>query len=268
MALDSGIAKMGIFAFVFLIAFVGIMSLVPSGFNANLKDYSNPASQIPEYWNGVNLLGYNFTEIWNTTLTKYLGDTSQSFEIGGRDMTIDTYIGITTDYIRMMHRYGLGLIFHEDMFWYNQKGIQKSYSSGYQNQVVDSIIINDEYKTNNNLVYKVLCKGEGGAWLLGSSSYYYVTAILTFNQTLYNTPDEAWDNDELDILIGIDPQNISVTKDIWALISALLSFNTLEIFGTTEPFAVVLNWIACSFIYGAIVIFVGAIFLELFPDWL
>jgi len=50
--LDSGIAKMGIFAFVLLLTFAGLCSIIPSQFVYGYE-YGNPSDKIPESWNGI-----------------------------------------------------------------------------------------------------------------------------------------------------------------------------------------------------------------------
>lgn len=268
--LDSGIAKMGLFAFIFLIAFVGFLALIPSGMIANVKEYGNPAEAIPDSWYGTSLEGYNFTETWNITLDAE-GLKTEYFNIGNREMFFDYQHGYQVLYgwngfMRMSYRYGLGLWFHDDMRWINSKGIRVS------DYVIDAETfttsqIEEQYEQKET-VFKVQCLGKGGAWLLGSSSYFYVTAILGWNTTLYASPTIAWNNGDLNVLVGINPQNVSFARDVWFLLTSIMTFNTAEVFGSTEFWAVILNGIVCSFIFGSAIIFATAVALEVLPDWL
>ena len=265
MALDVGIAKIGIFCFVFLIAFGGILALMPSGFSPEtLKDYSDLSSKIPDEWNGVSLEGYNFTETWNVTLISF-HSANEYFTIGNRPLCL-YYSHSFGGVVRLFYTYGLGLLFHDDMQWFNSKNERVSYFgwSGNNVEVFDTDHMNEQYEQEET-VFKVLCLGKGGAWLLGSSSYFYVTAILSFNITAYDTPLEAWDNNDLNVLIGINPQNANLSRDIWFMVTSILAFNTVEIFGTNTPntWQYILNYIISGAIWAGILIFAGVIALEI-----
>jgi len=251
MPLDSGIGLMGVFAFILLVAFAGIISLIPAEF-ANATDYPNPAEKVPESWNGIQIGGYNFTESWNITMTN--DDVSYYFDIGGRNLRFSTNTLLyKPSHIRLFHRYGFGLLWEEAMDWYNT-----------DNENLGSTIyttnLDETYEEYGNLEFEVICLGLGSG-----SSYFKVISLLSFNTTTYDTPYDAWYNDDLDILIGINAENTNYQKDIWYLISNLLTFNTLYVFGTTELFAQILNGILASIIYGCIIIFATAVILEVIP---
>jgi len=253
MPLDSGIGLMGIFCFVLLISFAGIISLIPAEF-VNTIGYSNPADKVPETWNGIELGGYNFTagNIWNITMTN--NDVSYYFDIGGRNLRFATNtILFKPSHMRLFHRYGFGLLWEEAMDWFNTDNEDLS-------SVIYTTILDETYEEYGNLEFEVICAGLGSG-----SSYFKVTSLLSFNTTDYDTPTEAWTNDDLDILIGINAENTNYQQDIWYLISNLLSFNTLYIFGTTDLFAVILNGIIAGFIYVCVIVFATAIILEVLP---
>lgn len=251
MPLDSGIGLMGIFAFVLLVAFAGIVSLIPTEF-VNAIDYPNPSDKVPESWNGIQIGGYNFTESWNITLIN--DETYYDFDIGGRNLRLSLNKKILQpNYIILYHRYGFGLLWTEAMDWFNTN-----------NEDLGSTIYNtnfdETFEEFENLEFEVICLGKGSG-----SSYFKVISLLSFNTATYQTPSEAWTNDDLDILFGINAENTNYQKDIWYLISNLLTFNTLYVFGTTDVFAIILNGIFASFIYGCILIFATAIILEILP---
>ncbi len=248
--LDSGIAQMGIFAFVLLIAFAGLITIIPAEFS-NTITYNSPIEKIPDTWNGIDIGGYNFTDSWNTTMTN--DDVSYYFDIGGRNLRFSTWTLLTVpSHVRLFHRYGFGLLFEEAMDWYSEN---EDLGSTIYKETFDEI-----YDELGNLEFEIVCLGLGSG-----SSYFKVIGLLSFNSTIYSTPTEAWTNDALNILFGINAENTNYQQDIWYLISNLLTFNTMYVFGTTEVFAVILNGILASIIYGAIVIFATAVILEVLP---
>jgi len=259
--LDSGIAKMGIFSFILLIAFAGLISIIPAELN-NTITYGSQADKVPDSWYGISLGRYNFTEVKNYTLT--LTDDLKAFDIGGRNLLLEWDISdiIYTRDLRLYHRYGLFYILgqKEAMDWYNDNNFNLG-------SLISYINLNDNYNDfgiieNKTafLDFEVICLGLGSG-----STYFKVTSILSFNSTAYTTPEEAWNSEDLNILIGIGAENANYQQDIWFLISNLLAFNTLYVFGTTELFAVILNGIIASFVYVNIIIFATAIILEVLP---
>lgn len=246
--LDSGIAKMGIFAFILLVAFAGLISIIPAEF-ANTQEYGNPANKIPETWNGIDIGGYNFTDSWNTTLTNEGADYYPA--IGGRNLRVSTRTVYFQPVVRIFSRYGFGLLWEEKLEWWTDENLGGD---------IYASTLDEVYEDYGELNFECICLGLGY-----TSSYYKVTSILSFNTTLYNIPSQAWANDDLDILIGINAENTNYQKDIWFLITNLLTFNTLYVFGTTDLYAVILNAILASIIYAPIIIFATAIILEVLP---
>jgi len=200
----------------------------------------------------IQLGGYNFTESWNITMTN--DDISYYFDIGGRNLRFSTNtLLFNPSHIRLFHRYGFWLAWEEAMDWYNADNEDLS-------SVIYTTILDETFEEYGNLEFEVICLGLGSG-----SSYFKVVSLLSFNMTDYATPTEAWTNDDLDILIGINAENTNYQKDIWYLISNLLAFNTLYVFGTTELFAVILNGIIASIIYICVIVFATAVILEVLP---
>jgi len=257
MPLDSGIGLMGVFAFILLVAFAGIISLIPTEF-ANAIGYTNPMDKVPDTWNGVDIGGLNFTDSWNITITKQ--DAIYDFDIGGRNLRYATYkYFISPSHMRLFHRYGFKLFWEEAFNWHTQA--EDLGSILYTTNVNE---VYEEYGTiiTNNATFQLnlICLGLGQG-----STYIKVTSIFVFNATAYETPTDAWYNNDLNVLFGIDAENTNYQQDIWYLMSNLLSFNTLYVFGTTETFAVILNGIIAGFIYVCVIVFATAVILEILP---
>ena len=259
--LDSGIARMGLFAFVFLIAFAGIISLMPNEMNSYGYDYQygNPKDKIPDSWNGISLGGYNFTDSWNFTIStdnQWFADN----DIGGRNLRFySTHNYLGEKYLILTHLYGFGLLWEEDLNWFNKNNEQVSYLVGIR-QHMDYTALNENFEEFGNMEFEVICEGLGSG-----STYFKMITLFSFNTTLYSTPTLAWDNSALEILIGINAENTNYQKDIWNIISNLLTFNTVAIFGTNELYAIVLNGIISAIIYSAVIIFATAVILEVLP---
>ena len=174
MALDSGIAKMGIFAFVLLVAFAGIISIIPIEF-VNAVDYGNPADKIPETWNGIEIGGYNFTDSWNTTLTTS-SDTELN-DVGGRNLRLSWIVTTVpyNKYLQISHRYGFLLILNEDLEWYNTEGERVDYMIGI-NTFIGYEELNENFEEYSNLEFETICKGLGSG-----SSYFKLTVLYSLN---------------------------------------------------------------------------------------
>lgn len=261
MGFDSGIARMGIISIMCLIIFAGLVALIPFEFNANAKEYSDVSKQVPDVWNGISLGSFNLTESWNTTLN-WNSPIERGFDLGNRNLGLqeEYHIG-SIQGLRLWHKYGAGLIYTELMDWYDLDMILIRASELRSNN------LDDEFEQNNNLFYKVQCEGQG-VGLLGSSTKFFVYAIFSFNQTVYDLPSDAWYNNDLDILVGINPEQSGMGNDILFYLTALLTFNSYQVFGTTDLWAVYLNGIISSFFWIPSIIFVAVLTKELVSDWL
>jgi len=180
-------------------------------------------------------------------------DVSYYFDIGGRNLRFATNTLLTVpSHMRLFHRYGFLTLWEEAMDWHTEQDNLGS--------VVYTTNLDETYEEYEKLEFEVICLGLGSG-----SSYFKVIALLDFDIDTYVTPTNAWFNDDLDILIGITAEYSNYQKDIWYLISNLLAFNTFYVFGTTELFAVILNGIIASVIYGCAIIFATAVILEILP---
>jgi hypothetical protein len=250
---------MMIFAFVFLGAFVAIIGLTPAELVSAGKEYSAFGSDVPDVWNGINLLAYNFTGAWNFTLSASASGT-EYFDVGGRNLALDWLHGFGTGRLRLSHRYGFGLLWHEDMNWYNKEGFQKSWESYGLGQIITTAELDEDYEAHDSIQFTVVCLGLGSG-----SSYFKVTALLAFNETAYTSPSNAWDDSHLDILVGIEFSDANTAMNAWYLMTQLLTFNTVEIFGTATPEAVALNLLMALPFYASIGFIATAIILEILP---
>lgn len=254
----TGIGKMLIFVFVFLGCFVTLLALIPNQFAIATKEYSTFGSTIPDVWNGIDLLAYNFTGAWNFTIPA--GEGWENFDIGGRNLRFD-YVNtaLKGKYLRLYHRYGFGLLWNEAMDWYNREGILKSYQQA-GSATIGEYQLDEEYATYGDMKFNVICLGLGGG-----SSYFQVTTLFAFNTTLYSSPTEAWDNSALDILIGITFDQSSTALNAWYIVTSLLTFNTLEVFGNTGASAIAMNFILALPFWASIAFIAFVILMELIP---
>lgn len=250
MAFDSGMAKMLIFCFVFIGAFALMLPLIPGEFAVSTKEYDEASDTVPDTWYGRSLIRYNFTGGWIETLDDF--EVGLDNSTGGRNLRLawDEVLYPTGHIVNLFHRYGFNLWWTEAMDWYNRAGELVSFSYGGVATLHETAIDADyvDYGTNST-EFDVVCLGLGSG-----SSYFWVKVLFAFNTTEYALPSEAWDNAALDILVGITAENANTAIDAWQLITSLLTFNTVEVFGSSGPEILALNAIIVLPIYAAIII--------------
>jgi len=256
--MDGRIAAIMVFCFIFLGSFVALLGLIPSDFAVASKEYSSLAEQVPDYWNGVNLMQYNLTDAWNYTLT-YPTSTPVDFDTGGRNLKL-VIDAITAPYVLGLdHMYGWNLLWAEAMDWYNRNGVLKSYQeAGFAR--ISTNEIDEDYEDNGDMQFTVKCLGLGQG-----SSTFQVMVFFSFNTTTYDTPSAAWFNDDLQILVGITLDNTNSALDAWALITGLLTFNTVEVFGNSGPEALAMNVILALPFWACIAIVAAVFLFEVLP---
>lgn len=258
--MEARTGRMLIFTFVLLGTFVTLLGLIPPDFYVETKEYSVFGGGIPSVWNGVDLLAYNFTEAWNYTLLTT--DEIINFDVGGRNLQIEyTHAGSR---ITLFHRYGFGLIWKEAMDWFNREGTEVS-----QQYIGQATIFGDDldedWNSYNSTKFRVICKGQGSGGVFGSSEYFEVMTLFGFNQTAYNNCTHAWNNDDLDILVGIEFDQSSTQLNAFYLLTQLLLFNTVEVFGSSGTEALALNFILTLPIFATIAVIAFVVITELIP---
>jgi hypothetical protein len=252
---------MMIFAFVFLGAFVAIIGLTPAELVSAGKDYSAFGENIPDVWNGIDLLAYNFTGV--TTIQLNATDYAfYDFSLGNRNLRLYTYNNIYTSvrYLLLSHRYGAFLAWEESLDWYNRNQQLVSWHTASGAAAIGENELNADYAAFENIEFIPTCLGLGGG-----SSYFKLTALFQFNTTTYTTPEEAWNSSELYLLFGITLSDSNTAMNAWYLITQLLTFNTVEIFGTATPEAVALNLLMALPFFASIGFIATAIILEILP---
>jgi len=190
----------------FLAMVVLIITQIPSGFlytSGELRsvDYSG------DQWQGIDL--QSFAETWNSTS---INSISEQFDIGGRNMEFDAEYAL--DYMLLSHRYGIGLLFTERGDWYNRDGIKVSSGSIY-GEMINAEDLDTDYNASSDIQFRVEFDAE---------AKFQVWAYFDFNETTYALPSDAWDNDDLGVLVGIGFDQINTSFTAWDLVGMILFF--------------------------------------------
>jgi len=79
-------------------------------------------------------------------------------------------------------------------------------------------------------------------------------AYFGFNDTKYSSPTEAWDNYELDILIGMKFDQVNTSINAWSLISMLLFFQLPEVHWIINALIAIPIWITVAYLIYVLII--------------
>lgn len=165
-------------------------------------------------WMGIDI--QSFQDTWNDT-TIYLE--FSDFAVGGRNLRIASQY--TDNHFSLIQRYGLGLFWLEGGTFFNRKNIKVSYDRiPYAHQLIDWDVLNADYEEYGSVEFTVA--------YVQNEPFQFKT-YFTFNETDYDSPKEAWANDELNLLIGINFDNIATTYNAWDLIAMLLFFRLPDV---------------------------------------
>jgi len=267
--MDAKIGGMLIFAFSFLGVFIVVVGFIPQQFlyTSSTKYRSIEFYDVPKkFWNGLDLAKTNFTDTWNCTLENEANGFS-NFDVGGHNLRLEfDHSFLTTDTLLLTHRYGFGLSWTEDLDWYDENGVLVSFHNILGRSKVSNFELDDNYDLNAEGFSTFLCKCKGeGKSLFGNSEAFSVTVYFSFNTTLYRLPSEAWNNADLNMLVGIKQEDSVQNITAWNLIMKLLVFQPLEIFDKNDAMGQQLS-LLISAIFWVIVAFVTlVIMLELIP---
>ena len=172
----------------------------------------------------ANDLGYeDAPEVFDfLDLTEYLdsqafsmGDTGHTEDWGkaefGHDMRIQ-WSGFF-DEVFNAHLDGFLLSPHA-MKWKNENGTIRAET--FLNGLSVSEMVEDA-NSENVSYYIVYCE------------HFSMEAWITYNQTTYTSYEDAWANDELDILFTIGFDEAGTRWNAWSIIGSILTFKTLDI---------------------------------------
>lgn len=231
-----------------IISFLGVLVLLMGFMPTEIYSMGEEREiDVPEEWNGIPLRNLNLTDTWNGTLIS-TGSQAWDFGVGGRNLRLEGSYQIYGNYIKLFHRSGFGLLWTETMRWYNARGEERQYIEGQYG--ISKTILDEDYADFVELQY-----------IVKSDWPFSVTSMFFFNNTAYNTPSEAWANDELNIFIGITWEHTSTVYNAWDVIAMLLFYRLPDINPIINSIIAIPIWIAVAYISFILILrAVGAIF--------
>jgi hypothetical protein len=236
---DGHQVSIALFCIVFLFAFGGLLAL--AGSTPELLVTTVPKPYVPGLndWQ-IKVTGGNLSNFEDYVLF-LLNDSEVStngFSIGGRNLRLQANHNLpTTPTLLLTHRYGLGLAWEEDLDWFNELGTLRSWHNLVGRSMIGTTELDVDYATFHHLNYTCKCLGFGSG-----SSAFSVTAWLYFDEGTYSSPSDAWASGALNLIVGIGFNEVAPGNfNVWAFIWDLLTFNTINVFGTNSPEALFLN---------------------------
>lgn len=209
---NLGEGKTLVFIVGFSLLFVIIVSLMPAGLVT--ENYGDFSTEPPTYFSGIELGAY--AETTNFSLTdavftnEIVGGRYYDFDLGGRTwyMFIDSQRSYIVFGIRTYTF--LFLTSRDPLIFKNVEGIDRgtSLTIGEMNQ--------DFTGNEGYLTYRVYLERDTS---IGCE------VNLGFNTTLYASPQDAYENDGLRVLVGMGYDDTNTALNIWSFIGALLYFS-------------------------------------------
>ena len=200
-----------IFAGTFLLILVFIITLIPSGFTV-VYNTSDHMPTVPDYLEGSSVVAwnqsYNITWQYLDKKTGY-GITTYYHEWGKTEFGHDMYfLMLNQSSYSLANEHGhyiLGLWFpwHKQE-WINEDGINRG-----TNLYIDEL----EKDMNNRTFaeYKLQCED------------FFMECAVGYDSASYPVLEDAWNNDGMDVVFGIEWDQMGTTHDAFSLVSQLLS---------------------------------------------
>jgi len=108
--------------------------------------------------------------------------------------------------------------------------------------------LNSDFQ-NNRANYKAQC------------AHFFVRIYFGYDETLYSSPENAWNYHGLNMLIGIDFDQVSTGYNAWSLIAMLLFFQLPEIHWVINALIAVPIWLCVGYLSFIFILrSIGAIF--------
>lgn len=248
--MEQRLGAMLVFVFVLLMTFAFLVSVMPFG---STKKYRTEDMEKFDGWNGKETL--IFADSWNATMTT--GYDSGEFWVGGRCLQLKANYQVFPymNQIFILQNYGYFRLYSEGGTWYNSTGQIVSWQQPITgHQMINGEVLDTEYNHTGRLNFDL--------------RFYQVSPFLirlwfTWNRTTYTQPSTAWHNNAITVSIGIEPDEVNTALNAWDLAMGLLTFQTLEVFGTEDTTTRILNAIIALPILISIAFIVFVLVLEL-----
>lgn len=202
----------------------------------------------PVYFEAIDLS--NYVSTWNSSLD--LGEGiiyyQQALDDGGGDFAghrIELWSEKTLEQImfKYLRFWWIFVVGYDSMQWFNEAGILVSDEYGITNEVLDDTY--DDY-------------GKMRFLISGDTQFH---AYFSFNDTTYETPTEAWLNDELYVYCGINFDQAGTGYNAWDVIQQVLFFQMPDIHPLINSLLAIPLWVCMAYLsYILILRAIGAVF--------
>lgn len=231
--------------FSFIGVFVLLIGFMPSGFL--ITAYEGKTVTPPEDWESGEMLF--FAESRNETIVHASGNNWYIYDlsIGGHNLNLYDGVDINlyyTDDMRMVH-FWYWWIFatnHHYMNWVNSKGFDYG-------EALTPVELDDNFNSNDNMRFNL------------KDEHVNFWGFFSWNITDYDLPSEAWEGDELNLMVAIEFDQVNTSVNAWSLISMLLFFGLPSVSPIINAIIAIPIWIAIAYVsYILILRAIGAVF--------
>lgn len=205
----------------FMAIVVVLISIMPSGFFG-----SNATTVTPENQNFYSILGTNNTLVFNLTGNSH---NFGNMDFGGWHINVQEiplyFMGKMTIWIQVADAWYGYFYNREDFIWNNQEGTVKSIhesimTGGYLGETHDVLkisTVNETYLSSNitALIYYI------------KSSRTTIKVFFNFNTSYYSNPYDAYNNENLTLIMGIDFNERNTQINAWSVIGSFLTFQLI-----------------------------------------
>jgi len=234
----------------FIASFAIIISLIPSQFL--IAGYEGRTVIPPEYFEAIDI--QTFKETWVYTMNETGGEMiygmyrvnieNDGERVGGHDFDLFYRPANQSDHNLFIKHYfaeWLILIYTHDMTFTNGEGINRG-------TILEENELENDF-VGANAQYRVDC------------SHFFVRVYFGYNETIYDSPIDAWDCHGLSILIGINFDQTSTGYNAWDLIGMLLFFQLPQVHWIVNILIAIPMWIAIAYLTFIFILrAIGAIF--------
>lgn len=231
------------------ISFIGmivlLISLSPTEFYIDIGD--SKSVDVPSYWEVMDI--QNFANTWTSNIDNgtilyglyYQNLDDGSGDFGGWDVSLFSFYNSTIT------------LAHWSKWWVIKVGFHKldieNIIGESQGDVLSGEEINAEYDNYGVLEYTAHCE------------HLEMSVFFDFNETLYGSPVEAWDSDELYILCGIHYDQTQTAYNVWEIIGLLLFFGLPNVHPVINAVISIPIWICIAYVtYILVLRTIGAVF--------
>jgi len=231
----------------FLGVLIFLIACIPPAFL--IPDYEGKTIETPEYFEAIEITKYAST--WNYTFdgSDITKENPSAYikrkEIGGH--TFYFYYAKPNKTIN-----GIFWVGHITYWWIFETGHHRMdiWNSGvYKGTSLDRTELDDDYTERDDLTYTFQCQ------------HTQLDIFFAFNETTYSTPSEAFDGQELKMLIGIEWSQIDTSVSAWDIIGMVLFFQLPTVHWAINALIAIPIWLGMAYVAFILILrTIGAIF--------